>query len=175
MPSTLVANVGASNANAYATLAEYDAFLDDHPSGSDASGTSDDAKTRALLQATARIDEEDFQGSPVNPLTGTGTGTTQALKFPRYGVENEEGWTYLGTVIPEPVKEATMELALEIQAGRFAVKDTGLEGIEEVELGPLTVRPRHAQKGGELPEEVQRKLRHLLMTPSRANFRLLRS
>lgn len=166
MASEIIATPGAANANSYALVAEGDTYWGDRANGSAWTGSTADQKKQALIQATDRIDEEQFTGSPTNPLTGTSTGTTQALKFPRVDVQDEEGWTYQDNVIPVCIKEATLELARCIRAGEYIPADTGLEGFEEVQLGPLKVRPRHARKGGALPEVVARKIRHLVLYPT---------
>lgn len=175
MSVTLVATVGASTANAYATVAEAVSFFEGRDGVDAWTAAGADARARALILATGRIDQEEFEGSPVNALNGTSEGTTQALKWPRSGATNEEGWDYLTTVIPEPIKRATYELALEILGGGVSLSDTGLEGFEAVKVGPLSVTPRHSRRAGELPENVMRYLRPLMTTPSGAVFRIERA
>lgn len=175
MAASLVATVGASDANAYATIAEAEAYAANRKDASDWTGASSDEKAQALIMATWRIDQEEFEGTPVHPLNGTSSGTTQALRFPRYGCISDEGWAYLETVIPEPVKKATYELALEILGGGISLTDTGLEGFEDVKLGPLSVTPRLSRAAGKLPENVMRHLRPLLVESSSLAFRMLRS
>ena len=97
------------------------------------------------------------------------------LEIPRYGCISDEGWAYLETVIPEPVKKATYELALEILGGGISLTDTGLEGFEDVKVGPLSVTPRLSRAAGKLPENVMRHLRPLLVESSSLAFRMLRS
>ena len=166
MPVTVVPTVGSSTANSYGSVVEGDAYWANLPNAGAWTSASEAEKGQALIQATDRIDEEDFTGYPVNPLNGTSEGDTQALKFPRYGCENPDGYAYLGTVIPECVKESTFELARAILAGETTVANTGLEGFKRVKLGPLEVEPEHAEKGGALPEVVLRKLRHVMTSVS---------
>lgn len=175
MPVTLVATVGGATSNSYAEVSEADAYFDGRQNVSAWTRASEDQKKRALILATARIDQEEFVGTLVSPLTGTSAGTTQALRWPRQGATNEEGWDYLTTVIPEPVKKATYELALEILGGGVSLTDTGLEGFEDVKLGPLSVTPRHSRRAGSLPEQVSRYLASLLTTPSGITFRIERA
>lgn len=153
------ATVGGANANSYATLAEATAYF----AGREPSGAWDDASAAdqedALLTALVRLEQESFRGQPVNPLTGTSAGTTQALWFPAHEVTNKAGWTYLSTVIPEGIKRAQMEIAYAILDGKMTVDDSGLEQFDEVEVGPLRVDVRHQQVAGQLPRNVRRLLR----------------
>lgn len=161
---TLDPTIGGSAANSYVSVSDADTYFDERPNSSTWTGETDaDKKERALIAATRRLDQEDFEGSPVNPLTGTSSGTTQSLKFPRYDVEDPDGWTYLHSVIPEPLKLATMELALAyLGASSDPLANTGLEGFEEVKLGPITVKPRHSQVAAELPENVLDLIQHMM-------------
>jgi len=175
MAVTVTPTVGASDANAYASVVEGDAFFEGRSGVTAWTGASADEKGRALILATERIDQEEFVGSPVSPLSGTSSGTTQALKWPRYSAQDDEGWTYESDVIPERVKKATLELALEVLGGGVSLTDSGLEGFEDVKVGPLSVTPRHERKAGTLPAQVLRYLRPLLTTPSSLTFPISRS
>lgn len=176
MPSTIVATPGASNANSYATVAEADTYFDDRLKATAWTGADADDKARALIEATRRIDQEEFEGTPVDPLNDADvTGDTQALKWPRQAADDDAGWTYDDDVIPTIVKRATFELALALlDADSDFLADTGLEGFKRVAVGSLQVTPRHTHRPGELPETVRRILRPVLRT-SRHGVRLLRA
>lgn len=176
MAVTIVADVGSPTANSYVTLAEADAYFSDSDGAATwAAETDDDKRERALVQATNRIDQERFEGRSRYPLVGRSTtGTVQALKWPRHGCVDDEGWTVDETVIPAAVKRATFELALEILAGGFSLSDSGLEAFENVVLGPISVAPRQLRRAGELPANVRRYLRPFLKEEARAAFRMLR-
>lgn len=176
---TLVATVGASNANSYATVADCTTYLDERLNASawtTAVAAAAGDPERALIAATRRIDQERFEGVPVNPLTGTSTGTTQALKWPRYSATDDAGWTWEATVIPLPVKHATYELALYLlnQGTTDPAQPTGLEGFENVKVGSLDVTPRIGFAPDELPENVRRILAPVLVT-TRHTGRLMRA
>lgn len=177
MAVTVTTTVGGASSNSYASVAEGTAYFEGHPDEATWTGADDDdARGRALIMATARIDQEDFVGRTKNPLAGSETtSATQALKWPRQGAVNSEGWTYDDDIIPEPIKKATMELALEVLAGGVSLTDSGLEGFTGVELGPLSVTPRHTRRAGTLPAHVRRFLRPVLASPSGANFRIARA
>jgi len=52
--------------------------------------------------------------------------------------------------------------------------DTGLEGFDEVRVGPLSVKVRNTRKAGEIPEEVYREIRHWLRV-GRGQARLMKA
>lgn len=175
MPATIDETVGGASANSYVTLVEAEAFFDAQPltTAWDAAA-DDDAKNRALIAAAARIDQEEFLGEPVNPLTGTSSGTTQAMKWPRTDVLDAVGNEYLSTVIPEKVKRAQFKLAYILLDDAEFAQDTGLEGFSRAKVGPLEVEPRHSRSAGDLPDDVLRELRGLLATGSALNFAIQR-
>ena len=172
---TLIATPGAPDANSYVTVEEADSYFDERLNASAWAAASPEDKARALIQATRRLDQEEFEGVPTRPLNGTAVDQpTQALKWPRQMADTDAGWTYEDDIIPDPVKQATMELALVyLSSDSDPLADTGLEGFEQVQVGPLTVVPRHQRRAGELPENVRRLLQPVLRM-SRANVRIVR-
>lgn len=172
---TLVSTVGAVDANSYASVADATTYFDERLNTAAWSGAVSDDQARALIAATRRIDQETFEGVPVNPLTGTSTGTTQALKWPRYSADDDAGWTWEPTVIPVPVKHATYKLALYLlnQGASDPSQPTGLEGFANVKVGSLDVTPRAGFTPDELPADVLRELRPVLRS-SRNTMRLVR-
>lgn len=175
---TVVATVGGSASNSYATVAEASAYLNERLNASawDAAVSAAAGDTeRALIAATRLIDRESFEGTPVNPLNGTSTGTTQALKWPRYSADNDAGWAWERTVIPQPVKDSTCELALYLlnQGTTDPTQPTGLEGFANVKVGALDVTPRASHEPDTLPGHVRRLLKDVLTT-GRNTVRLVR-
>lgn len=176
--ATLVATPGAHNANSYITVAEADAYFEGRMNARPWVEAGEPAKVQALLQATRRLDAEQYTGSPVKYLEGTTVaGEGQALKWPRLRVVTDGGAYYSSTVIPQPVKDATCELALSyLSATGDPNADTGLEAFEVLEIGPLRIEPRHAgaaTSAGDLPDAVRRLLAPFLITP-RGQIRLSR-
>jgi hypothetical protein len=102
MPAAIVATIGSSTANSYITVAEGDAFAEDVLPTPSWSAASADNKIRALLAATARLDELEWVGSRA--------ATTQALAWPREDAECGEK-SYEDDVIPPEVKRGTFDLA----------------------------------------------------------------
>src|SRR5690606_14902 len=166
----LIATPGAPNANSYVTLAEADAYVAAlaGPSARAWEQLDDDAKKRALLTATRRLDQEEYAGRKAS--------STQALKWPRVGVKDEDGRPYPSDVIPEPIKAAQIEIALGYGDGAedpFAAGD--LDAYKRVQVGPIEVEMRDSSPvPGALPDQVRRLLAHLLVG-SAVTFQLVRS
>jgi hypothetical protein len=137
MPSTIDATVGGSASNSYLSLADFAALADDGPLSAVYTAATADNRTRALLQATARLDLEMW--------TGVRVSQAQALAWPRnYAVDPDQTSTNIGSTfarpydlvvylsastIPDRIRSATAELALQIlQAGAgvdlFAADET---------------------------------------------------
>lgn len=175
---TLDATVGGASANAYTDVAAADVYFDERLNSAAWTAANADDKARALIQATRRVDQEQFDGVPVDPPTDSEASQstqTQALKWPRQAAENDADWTYDDDQIPIIIRQATMELALSyLTADGDLLADSGLEAFEKVVVGPLEVTPRHSQQAGELPENVRRLLRPVLTT-SPASVQLLRA
>lgn len=164
----LVETVGSASANTYATLAEAEAYFASRLNTDGRLDAWTDAveenKKRALVQAARRLDQERFQGSPVNPLNGTSTSTTQALQWPRYNTCDANGWSYEGTMIPPCVKDAQCEIALDfLNADADPFANSGLESFEEMTVGPIKLRPRESFPAGGLADHVRRLLRPVLV------------
>jgi hypothetical protein len=126
VPSAIVSTVGGSASNSYLSLAELLVLLDDGPNAGLVSSTTTADQTRALLQATARLDLESWTGVRVNQ--------TQKLAWPRnYAVDPDKTNTNVGSTyarpydmvvylnastIPDRIRSACAELAVVIlQAG----------------------------------------------------------
>lgn len=159
----LDATVGGSASNSYVSVADATAYFAVRQNASAWAGT-DAAKEAALITATRRLDQERYAGEPVNAITGTSESTTQALQWPRYGACDRNGWDYLGTVIPQPVQDATCELALYLmnQGTTDPSQPTGLEAFEHVKIGSIDVTPRAGRAPDALPDNVLRILSSVL-------------
>lgn len=137
MAVTIDATVGGASANSYVTLAEMTTYM----TGRLNSATFDDAATddqnRALVEATREVDIKTYQGNRAD--------STQILAWPRQWARNVDSPTldYFATnVIPERVKDATMELAFQfLEAGStdIAMPDSS-DGVIEKTIDVLTTR-----------------------------------
>lgn len=102
MPVSVVATVGVSNANSYLTVAGADDLANLALGTLSWSTATTDNKGRALINATRYLDQLEWVGSRAS--------TTQSLAWPREEAECGEV-SYANNVIPDPIKQATFELA----------------------------------------------------------------
>jgi hypothetical protein len=110
---TIVATAGATDANSYATLAEYAAYMEGRLNAG-AFHTGVDERNRSLVEATRELDTLVWVGRKAT--------AEQALAWPRERAESPDSPVgvlyYDNDVVPERVKVATIELALEfLRAG----------------------------------------------------------
>jgi hypothetical protein len=152
----LVATPKGATANAYVTRAAVQLYLDTRLTIDAWTAAANVDKDRALIMATSRLEQERYAGSP--------TTTTQRLQWPRQWVYDPAGNAYDDDLIPRPVEEATAELALALLAGEVTLAPTGLEGFEELTVGPVSLTPRGAGGSPSLPAQVTRLLRGLRTT-----------
>ena len=133
MPATIDATLSGASANSYVTLAGANTYFETVPDSSTWTSKTDDQKNRALISATRWIDALSFYGDRCTK--------TQALKWPRKDYK-VDGIDLACTLIPEPIKAATYELARALANDTDAITGTtGTTGIyDEVELGELKVK-----------------------------------
>ena len=139
MAHVVETGAGDSAANAYLSAAEADAYWADH--GAPATWTgADDVKEQAIRAATQAID------ALFGPLwRGTRSKNTQALDWPRAGVDYDGHYQLSSTAIPQRLKDATAVLALEalVGGGTTAVlmpdlSNPGTVMAETKTLGPMS-------------------------------------
>lgn len=172
MPSAIVTTIGDSTANSYVDLAVADAYFDDRLEATTWSGSTSDNKTRALLMAARRLNNENWQGDRAK--------TDQALAWPRAGALKPDGvgfgssdfipgagaflyprttgiyWggygeQYTSTEIPQPVKDAQCELALAYLEG---FNDGGSDALDSFAADGVTMKFRTSKPEGGLPARV---------------------
>lgn len=157
--ATLDATVGGASANAYAAVADGDTYFDERLQASAWTGESDAAvKTRALIMATRRLDQETFVGYK--------NSTSQALEWPREDAYDRDGEEYTTTAIPTVIKHAMFEIALAFLNSNADSSDPmandGLERFDRARVGPMYVDVNHAHRATDLPDHVRRMLSHVL-------------
>ena len=151
MAISIVATVGAADANSYLTLADAQSLIDGFIESADvaawASATTDQ-KNRALYTSAQRIDRERFLGSKVD--------ATQSMQWPRSGVRKPA--TYINTYatgfpfrivedfftdteIPDQLKKAQAVLAAYLNNNKDALDLTGLESFSSINAGNVSVTP----------------------------------
>lgn len=139
MSATLNADVGAADANAFVTAQEFFDYVSTRLNA-DAGLVADDTRTRAIIEATRDLSALIYTGSRVD--------STQALSWPRsYAIDPDAPaidpitlgdltapGTFADDVIPQRVKDATCELALQyLKAGTndLASLDPGIGVIRK--------------------------------------------
>ncbi len=163
----LVATVKGASSNAYILRADAQSYLDGRLNVTQWTDASPADKDRALIQATSRLEVEEYVTAP--------TTTTQRLKWPRSGVADGDANIYANDVIPRVVEEATCELALAYLKGEVDLSEVGLEAFTNVKVGPLDVTPRVTRKGDALPAIVIRILQYVRVGRSGVNVPLVRA
>lgn len=110
MAVTVVETVGAVNANSYVSVAEAGTYLEARLNSAiwtTALASDADAQKKAVIEATRTLNTLGWKGAK--------TSSTQALNWPRIQVEDTDSLNvYIeNNVIPQRIKDATCELALE--------------------------------------------------------------
>lgn len=139
------ASAGGAAANSFVSVADADAYLETRLNA-DAwnAPASDDDKSRALQEATRELNALQWDGG----TNGRRTSSSQALAWPRTYAENPDAaWNattcyFDSTAVPQWLKDATCELALEfLRAGTADIANNNRDAaIIEETVGPLTTR-----------------------------------
>jgi hypothetical protein len=133
MAATLVATVGASNANAYDTVANSKTYFDNHVDEATWDALTDDNMARYLILATADIEKEPIDGDKYDTSTTSGV-PDQALRFPRVVDYIDSTLT-----IPVAAKNAMYEQALHrVNTAADNVRQTlQAQGVTSVKIGDV--------------------------------------
>lgn len=149
----LDATVGGTAANSFVTLDRANEIVADMPQAQqdlwDGAAESPSQQEQLLITASLRIKRE-------SGWLGSRTYDDQALPFPRTDVEID-GVTLDDGSIPFGIEYATVKLAISLLQSDF-LADSGLEGFEEVKVGPIEVKTRSSLSGGSLPSDVAQEL-----------------
>ncbi len=142
--TTLVATAGSASANTYCTRDDANTYHEDRV-GQSVSGTtwgdaSDDVKDKALLMATRSIDD-------LFIWAGAVVDFTQALLWPRAGLQYRSLDNVLTTVIPTDLRDATAEFARQLikDPGRADDSDLEVKGIRRIKAGSVEMEFMGAQ------------------------------
>lgn len=146
MPVTLDPTPGGASANTFVSLAEATAYLGNRLNSGAWTAASPDDQSRALIEATRKISTMIWQGSRATD--------TQALSWPRFLAPNPDGvtitwWAYYDpAIIPQRIKDATCELALEfLRAGTNDIANADPNaGVIEKQVDVLITRWQAGQR-----------------------------
>jgi len=130
---TVEDGTGLAAANSYISRANADSYFERHLHKGTWTGSTQTTKNAGVVMATRLIDD-------YFAFVGTKVGTTQALEFPRFGVEDRSGNTLTATTLPNELVEATAELAQFLIASDRAADPEGI-GFEKLKVGNLELVP----------------------------------
>lgn len=127
---TIIATLGAADANSLLTVAAADAYFDLGLGGGAWAELDDEDKQRALVSATRNFQAITWQGSPTTGI--------QALAFPRYYQGASDGTTIPANVLAALCEHA-LDLALTNAAGTLvdgtSRQQMRAEGVTSYRLG----------------------------------------
>ena len=160
MALVLNATPGDAAANVYCTALEADTYHDSHVSGADWFTYDPPTQEKALVHATRLLDDYvEWEGNK--------TSRTQALRWPRTGVEERDGsgsyydtltaaYTIDPTIIPAWLKNATAELARWLLASDRTKESDVLE-YTSLSIGSLSLTKDASAAGTKevIPDAVQ--------------------
>lgn len=145
---TIIATPGATNANAFGTLAESETYFDAQYHPDDPwSGFTDAQKTVAIIMATRWM-------TSLIEWTGYWASTTQALPWPRNGMWHRNDFVYVdSTTVPDEVKWCCFETArLFLVSDRTNELEQSVNNLALLKVGSIRMDFRNAAgKGTDQP------------------------
>jgi len=157
----LDATVNGSSADSYVSVADADAYHDNHLYASTWTSASTANKEKALKMATRILDEK-------IDWVGTKATEQQALGWGRYDV-TDEGYTVSSTIIPQPIKNATAEFARHLIGSDLTGNADG-KGLSSLVVGSVSLTFDKNDTAGVMPDIVQEMLRGWGEIHARAKF-----
>ena len=152
MALTLDATAGGASANAYCTVAEADSYHEGRLHIEDWTGAATATKEAAIVWATTLLDTQmDWVGSQ--------TTTTQALRWPRSGIIDTEGYSVDDDAIPQFLINATAEFARLLIIEDRTVEQSGDE-YEEIRVGPIMLKMRLTSKKQLISDTIYDFIKH---------------
>ena len=156
MAVTIIATAGAVDANSYVTYSDARAYFTtriDYSAWEDAEG--DDQKA-ALVLATSLLDT-------AYTWVGVKVSDDQALRWPRSGVVDRDGFPVDSATIPAFLADATAEFALMLLADD-RLKDPDTQGFSQIKVGPLYMQVARGDRRRIIPDYVELMLAHYGVT-----------
>ena len=137
---------GLTNSNSYVSLDDADIYHEKRLHVTDWTGSNDDTKEAALMWASSLLDQ-------LVDWYGTKYTETQAMRWPRSGVYDVDGYAILSNEIPQFLKDATAEYArVLIAEDVMAVND--LAGFKEIKIDVIQLKMDKWDRSGSLPKPV---------------------
>ena len=138
---------GLANAQSYISVADADTYFTEHSAPAVWTAASTAAKEKALKLAAQYMDAI-FKMR----WKGIRKQETQALDFPRYGIEDRDGYFLSSDALPTPIKQACAEYAVRSITNELypdLTADSGSLSAKRVKVGPIEVDKQWA--GGTRP------------------------
>jgi hypothetical protein len=152
---------GGSSDNSYVELEEANAYFEDRLNTAEWDAATNETREKALITATRRIDEEQFFGYKAS--------ITQALKWPRYNVTDEDGNLLPSDSIPEQVKQAVFVTALELLRADFLAENY-MGNFSYFSAGTVQIKQFTQQSAGRLPSDAFRLLQRFMTSGNGARL-----
>lgn len=152
MALTLIATPGATNANTYATKAQASAvggYLESRLFNTDWTSATVANRNVSLVQATRLLDDW-FNWN------GEIADDDQALRWPRYSVEDCDGVDIDSDIIPQFLIDATAELALHLLQGSDVLGAPDTLGFSRLKVDVLELEVDKSDRDSEtvIPDSV---------------------
>lgn len=161
----LVTTVGSDSANSYRSLTEAEDYFDARPNSDAWTNAETPEKQKALLAACRRLSGFDYVGYRAT--------TTQKLPWPRIDAPKRDGAaeyfaidstlnygeTYSETEIPEEIKDAQCEIALEYLDGWTEGREASIKRFTD---DKMSVEYDQPTQRGELPPRINQLLAGLI-------------
>lgn len=150
--STVIADVGAANANSYVTVAEADSYFGDSFGKGQWTSATPDQKAALVITASRTLDQYIL-------WVGQKTTDSQSMEWPRFGAYDRFGKLYANDVIPTVVKYATFELAY------YMLENGGLsfaeQTIDSVKVGSIEVDFTERSTDSGIPKFIENMIGNL--------------
>lgn len=149
---TVIADVGAANANSYVTVAEADSYFGDSFGKGQWTSATSDQKAALAITASRTLDQYIL-------WVGQKTTDSQSMEWPRFGAYDRFGKLYANDVIPTVVKYATFELAY------YMLENGGLsfaeQTIDSVKVGSIEVDFTERSTDSGIPKFIENMIGNL--------------
>ena len=149
MAVTLVVEdgTGLANANTYVSLAAASSYISANIHAFQTwDALDDDDKKSLLIWSTRLLDQRtSWRGLP--------TTTTQALQWPRIGATDRNGESVSQVVVPQPVRDATAELARYLMTvDRTLERDQ--DGLSKIHVDVIEIDFNRSYRLPEIPMQI---------------------
>lgn len=146
MAITLVDTVGGSSSNTYINLADADGYFERHLYSSDWLNAETEDRRASLVWSTQLLDQ-------YMVWVGSKATLEQALRWPRAGVVDRDGYAIDSNIIPEDVRRATAEFARHLLIKDRTAEDS-TRGFSELEADVLRLVIDKDDRVGVIPDNI---------------------